>query len=180
MAHGNNWSGRKMTKQATQPARRDTEPPAWAGGSLDPVGLDPSIQIRNFKYPQDYPSVLKLWASAGDGIQLRRSDEPEEIEKKLLRDPDLFLIAEHDSEIIGAVLGGFDGRRGMMYHLAVAPTHRRQGIGAALMYALETRLKAKGCIRYYLLVTMDNEEAIQFYETHGWERMQLHAYGKNL
>jgi ribosomal protein S18 acetylase RimI-like enzyme len=169
-----------MTEPALYPAHSDTEPPARAGGSLDPVSLDPSIQIRNFQYPQDFPAVMNLWSSAGDGIQLRRSDEPEEIEKKLLRDPDLFLVAEEAGEIIGAVLGGFDGRRGMMYHLAVAASHRRQGIGAALMDALEARLKIKGCIRYYLLVTLDNEEAIQFYETHGWERMQLHAYGKNL
>jgi ribosomal protein S18 acetylase RimI-like enzyme len=147
---------------------------------LDPINLDPSIQIRNFHYPQDYPAVMKLWGSAGNGIQLRRSDEPEEIEKKLLRDPDLFLVAEYRGRIVGAVLGGFDGRRGMMYHLAVATSHRRKGLGTALMEALEDRLKAKGCIRYYLLVTMDNAEAIQFYETRGWERMQLYAYGKNL
>ncbi len=124
--------------------------------------------------------MMDLWAHAGDGIQLRRSDEPQEIEKKLLRDPDLFLVAEYESVLVGAVLGGFDGRRGMMYHLAVAPVHRKHGIGAALMAALEARLKAKGCIRYYLLVTMDNDAAIQFYESHGWERMGLYAYGKNL
>jgi ribosomal protein S18 acetylase RimI-like enzyme len=48
------------------------------------------------------------------------------------------------------------------------------------MEALESRLRAKGCIRYYLLVTLDNDEAMRFYEAHGWERMQLYAYGKNL
>ena len=185
MARGSPWLGKKMTEQTPQPAQRETEPPARAGGSLDPDRVDPdrlvpSIQIRSFQYPQDYSDVMHLWANAGDGIQLRRSDEPEEIEKKLLRDPDLFLVAEHDGEIVGAVLGGFDGRRGMMYHLAVAASHRQQGLGAMLMEALEARLKAKGCIRYYLLVTWDNQEAIRFYETHGWERMQLHAYGKNL
>jgi ribosomal protein S18 acetylase RimI-like enzyme len=164
-----------MTEKALSQKRHDTEPPASAGGSLDP-----SIQIRNFHYPEDYPAVMDLWAKAGDGIQLRRSDEPQEIEKKLLRDPDLFLVAEQNGDLIGAVLGGFDGRRGMMYHLAVLSTHRRQGIGVTLMDALETRLKAKGCIRYYLLVTIDNDEAIQFYEDHGWERLDLYAYGKNL
>lgn len=172
---GNNWLGRKMTEKWSDSTPVIPEPPAAAGGSSDP-----SLQIRSFQYPQDYADVMNIWSHAGNGIHLRRSDEPEEIEKKLLRDPDLFLVAEYEGKLIGAVLGGFDGRRGMMYHLAVATEHRKHGIGAALMQALEARLKAKGCIRYYLLVTTDNDAAIQFYESHGWERMDLYAYAKNL
>lgn len=136
--------------------------------------------LREFAFPDDYQAVYDLWARAGPGIHVRQSDEPEEIQKKLARDPDLFLVAELDGEILGTVLGGFDGRRGMMYHLAVEPAHRGSGIGRSLMQELERRLKAKGCIRYYLLVTRDNMEAIKFYENNGWQRMDLYAYGKNL
>ncbi len=139
------------------------------------------FRLRTFSYPDDYEPVYRLWAGAGEGIHLRRSDEPQEIEKKIQRDPDLFLVAEAEGKIVGAVLGGFDGRRGMMYHLAVAPAYRGQGIGEALMEELERRLREKGCIRYYLLVTKDNETAIQFYERRGWARMSdLLAYGKDL
>lgn len=123
---------------------------------------------------------MDLWGSAGDGIHLRKSDEPEEIAKKLQRDPDLFLLAEVDGRLVGAVLGGFDGRRGMMYHMAVHKAFRRRGIAKALMDELEHRLRMKGCIRYYLLVTQDNQQAMQFYEHYGWERMDLFAYAKNL
>jgi ribosomal protein S18 acetylase RimI-like enzyme len=175
MDPGKIWLARKMTETLPSDKFAREEPPAEAG-----VSLDAALQIRAFQYPDDYPAVIQLWANAGDGIQLRRSDEAQEIEKKLLRDPDLFLLAENKGELIGAVLGGFDGRRGMMYHLAVRPDQRQQGIGTALMQALEERLKAKGCIRYYLLVTLDNDSAIRFYESQGWERMQLYAYGKNL
>ncbi len=136
--------------------------------------------LRTFRFPEDYPAVYDLWAHAGEGIHLRRSDEPQEIEKKLKRDPDLFLVAESGGDIIGAVLGGYDGRRGLMYHLAVRPGYRGRGVGAALMQALEERLRAKGCIRYYLLVTPDNAEAIRFYERRGWERLELYVYGKDL
>lgn len=138
------------------------------------------ISIRQFNYPEDYAAVISLWSQAGPGIHLRRSDEPLEIAKKLQRDPELFLLAEEAGEIVGTVLGGFDGRRGMVYHLAVAQQCRRQGIAAVLMDELERRLRLKGCIRYYLLVTEDNQEAIRFYEKHGWERMDLNAYGKDL
>jgi ribosomal protein S18 acetylase RimI-like enzyme len=138
------------------------------------------IEIRSVRYPEDYPAVYRLWAVAGPGIQLRRSDQPDEIDKKMQRDPDLFLVAELDDQIVGSVLGGFDGRRGIMYHLAVSKTHRGLGIGERLMRELENRLRAKGCIRYYLLVTKDNQEAIAFYEKRGWSRLELYAYGKDL
>jgi len=124
--------------------------------------------------------VYALWQRAGEGIHLRRSDEPDEIQKKLQRDPDLFLVAEGNGQIIGTVIGGYDGRRGMMYHLAVDPNQLKSGVGSALMQELEGRLRAKGCIRYYLLVTYDNISAIQFYEQRGWKRMELFAYGKDL
>jgi ribosomal protein S18 acetylase RimI-like enzyme len=121
-----------------------------------------------------------LWENIGQGIHLRRSDEPDEIIKKIQRDPDLFLLAEMDGAIVGSVIGGFDGRRGMMYHLAVAPEYRRNGIAALLVAELERRLRLKGCIRYYLFVDHDNHEAIEFYKKYGWERMDYLALAKNL
>ncbi len=141
----------------------------------------PELTIRQFIYPDDYQAVRTLWSKAGPGIHVRKSDEPQEIEKKIARDPDLFLLAELDGRIIGSVLGGFDGRRGMMYHLAVAQEHRQRGVGEELIQILEQRLREKGCIRYYLLVTRDNEQAIRFYEQRGWKLLDdLYAYAKDL
>jgi ribosomal protein S18 acetylase RimI-like enzyme len=136
--------------------------------------------IREFQYPQDYPAARALWESAGAGIGLGRSDTPEEIQKKLLRDPDLFLIAEADGRLLGTVIGGYDGRRGMVYHLAVEATCREQGIGSALMDELERRMRAKGCVKYYLLVKRGNKDVIAFYEKRGWESMDLTIMGKAL
>lgn len=139
-----------------------------------------SLIIREFNFPSDYQQVYSLWHQAGPGIHLRRSDEPEEIDKKLQRDPDLFLVAEIDHKIVGSIIGGFDGRRGMMYHLTVSAPNRKQGIASALVDELEKRLRARGCLRYYLLVTSDNQEAISFYEKRGWERLDLFAYAMDL
>ncbi len=124
-----------------------------------------ALTIRTFEYPDDYPAVYALWSTAGPGIHVRRSDDPDEIAKKLRRDPDLFLLAELDGQVVGTVLGGFDGRRGMVYHLAVAEAYRQRGIGTALMDELERRLRQKGCLRYYLLVTNDNLDAMRFYRS---------------
>jgi ribosomal protein S18 acetylase RimI-like enzyme len=138
------------------------------------------VVLREFRLPGDYAEVIELWEHAGPGIHVRRSDQIEELSKKLTRDPDLFLIAEAGGKIIGTVMGGFDGRRGMVYHLAVEETLRNKGIGAKLMEELERRLKAKGCIRSYLMVTTDNQDAIHFYQKRGWEEMDIHVLAKDL
>ena len=138
------------------------------------------MRIREFEFSSDYDEVLALWEDAGPGIQLSPSDSPEEIQKKLLRDPDLFLVAEENGELIGVVLGGFDGRRGMVYHLAVRDDHQGKGTGQQLMQALEDRFRSKGCLKYYMLVTKRNLEAISFYESFGAEVMPLLVMGKVL
>lgn len=138
------------------------------------------MQIREFHYPDDYSQARSLWDSMEKGVNLGRSDTPEEIQKKLSHNPELFLVAEEDGQIIGTVIGGFDGRRGLIYHLAVAAPFRGRGIGSRLMSEIEYRLRAKGCIRSYLMVTTDNEEAMRYYEKRGWERMDfVVTYGKN-
>lgn len=110
-----------------------------------------------------------------------RSDTLAEIGKKIDRDPDLFLVAESAGNIVGSVIGGFDGRRGLIYHLAVASTFRGQGVGSRLMDAVEVRLRAKGCLKCYLLVTVDNSEVEDYYLHRGWQEMdQVHIFGKEL
>ncbi len=154
---GKNWSAKKTT-----------------------AALNKRYRLRPFRYPEDYAAVAQLWQNAGPGVHLGRSDTPQEIQKKLQRDPDLFLVAEVDGQVVGSVIGGFDGRRGLIYHLAVAPEHRQQGLGTALMDEVERRLKAKGCLRAYLLVTRDNLDALDFYTHRGWEVMQLYILAKDL
>jgi len=126
--------------------------------------------IRQFDLARDYDAVIELWRSAGPGVHIGASDTRQEIARKLERDPDLFLVAEEAGQIVGTVIGGFDGRRGMVYHLAVAVRHRGNGIGTALMNELESRLKAKGCLKYYLQITSDNVDVVNFYEQLGWQR----------
>jgi ribosomal protein S18 acetylase RimI-like enzyme len=139
------------------------------------------IQLREFRYPEDYPAALRLWENAGPGIHVRRSDELEEIQKKLQRDPDLFMVAETAGRLVGTIIGGFDGRRGMIYHLAVEAAFRQHGVGSLLMDEVERRLKAKGCLKCYLMVAIDNDSAMRFYETRHWERMDtVHTYSKEL
>jgi ribosomal protein S18 acetylase RimI-like enzyme len=139
--------------------------------------LPDDLILREFSFPTDYSNVIALWMDAGPGIHLRLSDEKDEIAKKLTRDPDLFLVAEVAGQIIGSVLGGFDGRRGMVYHLAEDSFFAKKN-GTALME--ELAFDETGCVRAYLLVTRDNLEAVGFYESNDWEQMDLLIFGKDL
>jgi ribosomal protein S18 acetylase RimI-like enzyme len=138
------------------------------------------MQIREFTLA-DYAAVYALWQGAGPGVSLRPSDRLEEVAKKLSRDPDLFLVAEEEGEIVGVIMGAWDGRRGWLHHLAVAEPWRRQGVGTALLEEVERRLRAKGCLKVNLLVRQDNVEAIRLYERLGYQRMTgIIAMGKEL
>ena len=65
--------------------------------------ISSTIKLREFRFPSDYESVYQLWGSIEKGVHVGRSDTPAEIEKKIARDPDLFILAESDGAIIGSV-----------------------------------------------------------------------------
>jgi ribosomal protein S18 acetylase RimI-like enzyme len=78
------------------------------------------------------------------------------------------MVAEMDKEIIGTIIGAYDGRRGMIYHLAVHKNFRGRGVGALLLTEVEKRLQAKGCLKCLMHALDDNTEAIEFYKKRGW------------
>jgi ribosomal protein S18 acetylase RimI-like enzyme len=136
------------------------------------------MKIREFKI-EDYPIVLGLWQTAG--LILRPGDELEDVKLKLERDPDLFLVAEQDDGIVGTVMGGWDGRRGWIYHLAVKPEHQRKRIGVGLVREVEKRLLAKGAKKVNAQVYKSNERSSAFFKAIGYEAQpDLIMIGKQL
>jgi ribosomal protein S18 acetylase RimI-like enzyme len=128
----------------------------------------PDIVIREFTL-EDYDDVLALWLGAGPGVDRRPSDELDQVALKLERDPDLFIVATLEGRIVGAVMGGFDGRRAYVYHLAVAHVLRRRGVGDALMDELEERFRSKGALKAKCQVYTHNEASLAFFRKRGWE-----------
>jgi ribosomal protein S18 acetylase RimI-like enzyme len=96
------------------------------------------------------------------------------------RGPELFLVAEEGGCIVGAVIGGWDGRRGYIYHLAVLPARRGQGIATELMAEIESRLRARGAIKVNLHVEPRNRGVVEFYERRGYAVGELMFMGKEL
>ncbi len=125
----------------------------------------PTWSIRPFAL-DDYAAARALW-EASEGVGLDDSDSRERIQAFLRRNPGLSAVAEVDGTVVGAVLCGHDGRRGLIYHLAVAHAHRRQGVGAALVSASLAALRAEGIRKCHVLVFADNHEANQFWRRQG-------------
>ena len=99
---------------------------ARSGRSPD-AGIAIVITTRDFVI-EDYEGALAVWKDE-EGIEICEGDSREEIAAYLKRNPGLSRVAEVEGQIVGAVLCGHDGRRGWIYHLAVAKTHRGKGVG---------------------------------------------------
>ncbi len=126
----------------------------------------PEVTIAEFTM-DDYPVVHVLW-QRGD-LWMRPSDGPEATLLKLARDPGLFLVARDTrGRIVGTVMGGWDGRRAYVYHLAVAPDSRRQGVGDALMDELEARFRGLGAVKAKLQILNENGESKAFFAHRGY------------
>lgn len=120
----------------------------------------------------DLPAAREFWTGSS-GIELAEGDGPDDLAAYLLRNPDSSLVAESGGQLIGAVLAGHDGRRGFLYHLAVASGHRGAGVGRQLVQRCLSSLRASGIARVIVLVARDNEGGILFWEKNGYEALSL-------
>lgn len=136
--------------------------------------------IREFRFPDDYDVCAALWKNVGGGVKFCPSDTYDEIQKKVGYAPDLFLVAESGGRIIATIIGGFDGRRGMIYHLAVDGAWRGQGLARQLMSEMEARLVARGCKKMYLMINPEHPDLVDFYTQLGWNVMDVIIAAKEI
>jgi N-acetylglutamate synthase len=125
------------------------------------------VELREFTFA-DYDQVVALWRAA-EGVVLRDVDQPEAIARYLALNPGLSFVASDEGRIIGAVLCGTDGRRGYLQHLAVAPTHRRRGVGRALAQRCVEALSERGLDKCHLMILPQNQVARAFWRRIGWQ-----------
>lgn len=117
----------------------------------------------------DYDGLLALWKES-DGVRIRDADSREGVELYLARNPELSFVAELDGEIIGTIMSGHDGRRGIIQHLAVKGGYRRQGIAVELVSLCAHALEQNGILKSYIHILNDNTQAMEFWSNRGWEK----------
>ncbi len=136
-----------------------------------------SVEIRDY-HCDDEESLMKLRQRCG---LTRPWNNPQlDIARKLEGQPDWLLVAVMDDRIVASVMVGYDGHRGWIHYLAVAPEQQRAGIGQAMMAEGEHRLRAIGCPKINLQVRADNTEAVAFYRSIGFQQDNVLSFGKRL
>ncbi|MCL2490379.1 MAG: GNAT family acetyltransferase, partial [Propionibacteriaceae bacterium] len=126
----------------------------------------------------DTVDVVALWEACG--LTRPWNDPRADIARKQKEQPELFLVALLDGHVVGVVMGGYDGHRGSISYLAVAPDRQGQGVGRALVERIEEMLSQRGCPKINLQVRIDNDQVNGFYEALGYEPFQVTDFGKRL
>jgi ribosomal protein S18 acetylase RimI-like enzyme len=127
---------------------------AW---TIRPGGLD------------DVGSVLQLWAEAE--AEPTHTDDAGSLRLLIHHDPSALIVAvgSDNGSIVGSVIATWDGWRGSVYRLVVAPPYRRLGLGRQLLDGAEARLFETGAVRLQAIVVDTAPTATGFWRASGWE-----------
>lgn len=137
--------------------------------------MNKSTQIRIMTIA-DYDALYDLWLHIA-GMGLNTTDDSREgIAQYLKRNPTTCFVAEADGKLIGVIMAGHDGRRGFIYHTAVLPEHRKQGIAMALVDHAMQALEAEGIHKTALVVFASNELGNGFWEHIGFTKREDLVY----
>ena len=133
--------------------------------------------VRGFE-SADGGAVVALWRACD--LVRPWNDPHKDIARKLTVQRELFLIGEVDGLLVATVMAGFDGHRGWVNYLAVAPGLRGRGYAAQLMQRVEEGFLAVGCPKISLLVRAGNTEVLAFYRKLGYAADEAIPLGRRL
>jgi ribosomal protein S18 acetylase RimI-like enzyme len=135
--------------------------------SIARLAKEKMIAIRSYEL-EDEEDVVGLWREVFPNAPAH-NDPHADISFKLQVQPELFFVALNGGRLVGTAMAGFDGHRGWVYYVAVHPSHRRKGIGSALMKRVEQALGEMGCPKLNLQIRSTNADVQAFYESLGYQ-----------
>ena len=133
------------------------------------------IKIRQYT-DSDQEKVIKLWELCE--LSRQWNNPIKDIQRKLTVQSELFLVLEKDGEILGSIMGGFDGHRGSINYLGIQP--KNKGLGKLLMKKIEEELFKMGCPKINLMVRNSNLDVQEFYRVLGYKEQKVVVLGKRL
>lgn len=123
--------------------------------------------IRGYEDKSDRAQVIDLWRSVF-GYEAAHNDPALAIAKKVAVNDGLFFVAIYGASVIGTVMAGYDGHRGLLYAVAVDPRWRGLGLGSQLVRLAEDRLRQRGCVKVNLQLLASNQATAAFYQSLGY------------
>lgn len=135
------------------------------------------FEIRPYQ-EADITNVVNLWEQCG--LVTPQNDPHKDIATKIRFQPELFLIAQLDWQLVGTVMAGYEGHRGWLNYLAVDPEHQRKGYGRLLVDAAENRLRELGCPKVNLQIREANKPVMNFYRAIGYVTEDRIGMGKRM
>jgi len=134
-------------------------------------------EIRPYQ-PSDEAAVVQLWKDCN--LVIPWNDPLRDIRRKLRVQPALFLVGFVSGELAATVMAGYEGHRGWLNYLAVAPRYQRKGIGRKMVAEAEDRLRQMGCPKINIQIRTRNTAVIEFYRRIGFEPDDVVSMGKRL
>ena len=113
----------------------------------------------------DGDALRALWRSVGFSSI---GDDDRSLARLARRNPGLVLVATEGGRLVGSALGAWDGRRGWIYHVATAESHRRRGVAGKLVGQVEAGLRDLGCPKVNVMVRDENEGTREFWTARGY------------
>ena len=127
---------------------------------------------------EDEQEVIDLWFACR--LVVPANNPKRDIERKLLVNPDLFLVGCLHKQVVATCMAGYEGHRGWINYLAVSPDHRRQGFATMMMHEATKRLKSIGCPKINIQIRTTNKTVIAFYKSIGFINDDVLSMGKRL
>ena len=133
--------------------------------------------IRKY-HLDDEKDVIDLWSECG--LIAPRNNPNKDIERKLRVNPEWFLVGELEGKIVATCMAGYEGHRGWINYLAVAPQYRRKGYATQIMLEAERILRKAGCPKINLQIRKTNMSVVEFYKAIGYDFDNVVSMGKRL
>jgi ribosomal protein S18 acetylase RimI-like enzyme len=135
------------------------------------------MKIRRYR-SEDEPAVVQLWRDSG--LVVPHNDPYKDIQRKMAIQADLFMVGVEGTRIVATVMAGYEGHRGWMNYLAVAPDRQRAGLGRQMVAEAEQQLRRLGCPKINLQIRRANAGVMQFYRRLGYLEDDVASMGKRL
>ena len=135
------------------------------------------MEIRCFN-AEDEPAVIALWQQCD--LVRPWNDPHRDICRKLKVNPEWFLVGLVDGQVVATIMAGYEGHRGWLNYLAVAPEFQRRGLAREIVAEAERLLRKTGCPKINLQIRTSNQAVIEFYRRLGYSVDDAVSMGKRL